>query len=220
MEAQELKGATAKALHLPDNSGALLAGVMPDGPAAQAGLQPGDVIETVNGKKVDQPTRARGRRRRHQAGRRSASDRAARRPEQGRRAEGGAVAERADGKQRRRVAASIRSSLGLALAPLSPDMRGQLDVPDGTRGAVVRGVEPGSPAEQAGLQPGDVIVGVGTHPVTSPSEAAREIHSGDEQPEPRGGAAGDPQRRGGVRRHPDAEPGRVGTPGRVRHQAG
>ena len=43
----------------------------------------------------------------------------------------------------------------------------------GTRGAVVRGVQPGSPAEQAGLQPGDVIVGVGTHPVTSPAEAAQ-----------------------------------------------
>ena len=44
---------------------------------------------------------------------------------------------------------------------LSPDLRNQLDVPDGTHGAVVRNVEPGSPADQAGLQAGDVIVGVG-----------------------------------------------------------
>ena len=44
-----------------------------------------------------------------------------------------------------------QEQLGLALAPLSPDIRGQLNVPDGTRGAVVRGVQPGSPAEQAGL---------------------------------------------------------------------
>jgi serine protease Do len=51
-------------------------------------------------------------------------------------------------------------------------MRDQLDVPEGTTGAVVRGVKPGSPAEQAGLQPGDVIVGVGTHAVSNPAEAA------------------------------------------------
>jgi serine protease Do len=68
-----------------------------------------------------------------------------------------------------------RGHIGLALAPLSPDLRNQLDVPDGTHGAVVRSVEPGSPADQAGLQPGDVIVGVGGKQVTSPSDAARAI---------------------------------------------
>ena len=39
-------------------------------------------------------------------------------------------------------------------------MRSQLDVPDGTKGAVVQGVQPGSPAEAAGLQPGDVHLNV------------------------------------------------------------
>ena len=50
-------------------------------------------------------------------------------------------------------------------------------MPDGTKGAVVQGVQPGSPAEAAGLQPGDVIVGVGTHPVSSPAEAARAMRT-------------------------------------------
>ena len=68
-----------------------------------------------------------------------------------------------------------KARIGLALAPLSPDLSGQLDVPDGTRGAVVRSVEPDSPAEQAGLQAGDVIVGVGGKKVSSPSEAASAI---------------------------------------------
>src|SRR6185437_7396347 len=67
--------------------------------------------------------------------------------------------------------------VGLALAPLSPDLRSQLDVPDGTTGAVVQGVQPGSPADLAGLQPGDVIVGVGTQKVSSPSEAVRAMRS-------------------------------------------
>jgi serine protease Do len=65
----------------------------------------------------------------------------------------------------------------VALAPLSPDMRNQLDVPDGTKGAVIREVQPGSPAEQAGLQSGDVIVGVGGKSVDSPSAAASAIRT-------------------------------------------
>ena len=73
------------------------------------------------------------------------------------------------------TAQQSRERIGLALAPLSPDLRGQLDVPDGTRGVVVRNVEPGSPAEQAGLQAGDVIVGVGGKQVASPGEAANAI---------------------------------------------
>jgi len=50
-------------------------------------------------------------------------------------------------------------------------------VPEGTTGALVQGVQPGSPAETEGLQPGDVIVGIGTHPVTSLAEAATAMHT-------------------------------------------
>jgi serine protease Do len=176
VEAQELKGATAKGLNLPDDSGALLAGVMPNGPAAQAGLQPGDVIQSVNGQKISNP-------------RELALDVANLKP-----GDDAHLSVMHDG-QNKDVALKIaqlpndetasndqgagqhHEQLGLALAPLSPDLRGQLQVPDGTNGAVVRGVQPGSPAEQAGLQPGDVIVGVGMHAVASPSDAARAIHS-------------------------------------------
>jgi serine protease Do len=149
---------------------------MPNGPAAKAGLQPGDVIEAVNGQKISNP-------------RELALDVANLKP-----GEDAHLTVLHDG-QNKDVALNIaqlpgeesatneqgggqrQEQVGLALAPLSPDLRGQLDLPDGTRGAVVRGVQPGSPAEQAGLQPGDVIVGVGTHPVASPAEAAHEIHS-------------------------------------------
>ena len=173
VEAQELTGATAQALHVANDSGALLAGIEPDGPAQHAGLKPGDIITAVDGKKISNP-------------RELAVDVAAIKP--------GTAAHLTvleDG-QNKDVALNVaqmpnqqtasnqgsgehHAQLGLALAPLSPDMRGQLDIPDGTRGAVIRGVQPGSPAEQAGLQPGDVIVGVGTHPVDGPSAAADAI---------------------------------------------
>ena len=68
-----------------------------------------------------------------------------------------------------------RDRIGLALAPLSPDLRGQLDVPDGTQrcGGAQRAAR--LTGRQAGLQAGDVIVGVGGKPVASPSEAANAI---------------------------------------------
>ena len=55
VEAQQVSDTMAKAMHLSANSGALLAGVQPDAPAAHAGLVPGDVITAVNGQSVKNP---------------------------------------------------------------------------------------------------------------------------------------------------------------------
>lgn len=49
--------------------------------------------------------------------------------------------------------------LGLTINDITPDLRRQYDL-DNRRGAVVTDVERGSAAAQAGLQPGDVILGV------------------------------------------------------------
>lgn len=173
VEAQQVSDTMAKALHLSQNSGALIAGVQADAPAARAGLEPGDVITSVNGQAVKNP-------------RDLAVDIAAVQPDDEAKLQvlhNGdirTVAVKVGSMPNEQVAGNDRSQesgerIGLALVPLSPDLRNQLDVPDGTRGAVVRNVEPGSSADQAGLQTGDVIVGVGGKKVTSPSEAASAI---------------------------------------------
>ena len=46
--------------------------------------------------------------------------------------------------------------------------------PDGKRGVLVNGVEPGSPAQKAGLQSGDILIAMNRHPVDS-EEAYQEI---------------------------------------------
>jgi Do/DeqQ family serine protease len=58
----------------------------------------------------------------------------------------------------------VRGWLGVALQPLSPDLAQSLGL-GGTNGAVVGSTIAGSPAAQAGLQQGDVIVGYDKVPV-------------------------------------------------------
>jgi len=64
---------------------------------------------------------------------------------------------------------------GLGLADLTPDIRGQLQAPKEIHGAVVGNVQPGSPADNAGLRQGDVILEVNRHSVQSASDAVQEL---------------------------------------------
>lgn len=53
IEVQEMTPALAQSLKLEANRGVLVAGLLRNGPAHSAGLLPGDVIETINGRRVD-----------------------------------------------------------------------------------------------------------------------------------------------------------------------
>jgi serine protease Do len=52
-----------------------------------------------------------------------------------------------------------RSRVGIALEPLTPVLAKQLGLDANVKGVVVGDIVPGSPAEKAGLKPGDVITG-------------------------------------------------------------
>ncbi len=172
VQAQAITGPMRAALHLPQKGGALVASVEPDSPASKAGLQPGDVIEQVDGKSINDP-------------RELAVNVAGVQP--GDQAKLTVIRD-GDTKDVQATVASLptqgdktaapaqqKGNIGLALAPLTPDMRSQLNVSEQTRGAVVAEVRPGSPADQAGLQQGDIVVGVGDKSVASPSEAVAAI---------------------------------------------
>ena len=176
--AQPVTPAMAAALKLPKEkagqAGALVADVSPDSPAAKAGLKPGDVITAVAGKTIANP-------------RDLAIDVAGVKPGDEAKIE---LLRDGSAQSVTAVVASLPTEtasgagepgapsprVGLALAPLTPDVRGQLDLPEGTKGALVEQVQPGSPAELAGLRQGDVIVGVGTHAISTPQQATHAIH--------------------------------------------
>ncbi len=176
VETQPIAPAMARALKLPTAEGALVAGVQPDGPAAKAGIEPGDVIRSVNGQAVknphelammvgaDKPGDKVNVEIYHDGGTRTVSFALAQLPSEHQTADAGS-------------AAAGRGKVGLALAPLSPDVRDQLNLPSGTKGALVREVQPGSPAQDAGIRAGDVIVGVGSEPVSTPEQAVKAIRT-------------------------------------------
>jgi serine protease Do len=60
---------------------------------------------------------------------------------------------------------------------MNADARDQLQAPDDVQGAVVAKVQPGSPADNAGLASGDVIVGVNRKPVKSAQEVKQALSS-------------------------------------------
>jgi serine protease Do len=62
----------------------------------------------------------------------------------------------------------IRGYLGVTLHPLTTVLARNLGLPS-NQGALIAGVQPESPAERAGLKPGDVIVNLAQHEVGDPA---------------------------------------------------
>src|ERR1700746_557856 len=64
---------------------------------------------------------------------------------------------------------------GIGLGELTPDVRQQIQANDELKGAVVERVLPGSPADNAGLRPGDVIISVNRHETQSVTDVQKAL---------------------------------------------
>ncbi len=67
-----------------------------------------------------------------------------------------------------------RGRLGVVIQDLTPDIAKALNIAR-SQGAVITQVEPGSPAEKAGIQAGDVVVEVNGRPVRNSSDLRNRI---------------------------------------------
>ncbi|MFC3125139.1 DegQ family serine endoprotease [Pseudoroseomonas globiformis] len=174
---QPVDATLAEALSLGKSEGALVAQVQANSPASRAGLRPGDVVTAVGDTAVKSPRDlaravadlAPGTETSLTALREGSTERlkvklAALQEDKG---AGLAGEEQRQGHAR----------LGVGLATVEQAQHAGADIPAGTKGAVIAQVQPGSPAEDAGLRPGDVILGVGNKPVQSPDQAVSTIRS-------------------------------------------
>jgi serine protease Do len=150
---QPLTPELAKSFGAREGHGVLVSEVMPDTPAARAGLQAGDILIEFDGKKLEGPSdlqRAVG----------FAPPGSGAKVKLWRdRAEKTVEIRIGDAPDEREAAARgnrSRGMLGLEVRPITPEMARQLNLRS-TDGVVVVHVEDGSPAADAGLQRGDVI---------------------------------------------------------------
>ncbi|PTL81293.1 Do family serine endopeptidase [Vitiosangium sp. GDMCC 1.1324] len=166
---QDLTPELAQALKVSVHKGAIVTGVQPDTPSAKAGLKQDDVITAINGAPVESSrslTRDIGFRPPGETVKLTVS-------REGKQLEIPVkLGERPDleglssapqgGKEE-----DTGRKLGLRLQDVDPRL-----APGVKQGAMIVDVEPGSPADHAGLQPGMVIVEAGGKQVRNPREFA------------------------------------------------
>jgi len=169
----------AAALGRKETKGALVAEVLEGTPAHKAGFESGDLVLRLNGNAIDSP---RDLTRRISAlppgdkakvtvlrngatrdlvvtlGQRDADDKVAANDEAPSKSED-----------------ALSKDVGLRVADLTDPMRQQFRVAEGVNGVLVTAVRPGSAAEQAGLQPGVVILQVDGAPVTSTAALKKKV---------------------------------------------
>jgi serine protease Do len=72
---------------------------------------------------------------------------------------------------------SGHAKLGIAISDLTPEIRQQLNLPSQVEGVAVAQVQPASPAEDAGLTGGDVILEVNRQPVKSADQFRSDVQN-------------------------------------------
>ena len=173
----------AETLGIAENTGALVAGVTPQGPAAAAGIEGGDVIlkfdgkdistmrglprivsQTPIGKTVDVELLRAGQKKtlKVAVGRLIDDDD---------KAEPAAATSKSEPGQKTEIA----SLIGLKIAALSDELRAKYGIDAKMKGVVIIEIDPQSPAAQKTIKVGDVIVEAAQDPVSSPEDVARSI---------------------------------------------
>ncbi len=154
VEIQEVTADLAQSFGLSKAEGALIAGVEKDGPAAKAGLQHGDVVLKFDGKDVhdehelpvlvaDTPINKKVEIEIIRDGKHKTVE--------------VTVGELKESPAQVAKAAETGTNWGMQVGDLTPEIASQFHL-QAEKGVVVRNVAPDSPAADAGIQPGDLIL--------------------------------------------------------------
>lgn len=179
---QALDEDIARSLGLEEPRGALVATVVPDGPAARAGIQQGDVILTFNGERIEDSrdlTRRVGATPIGQNSRvevlrngqrRTLNLRLLERPSEQQLAADNTPNATPPTPPSDGGAGVAQSSLGLSVRPMTNEDRTRLGLASNEAGLVVTAVEPTSDAAAKGINVGDAILQADQRAVRTPQE--------------------------------------------------
>ncbi len=170
----------ASFFNLKTAEGAIVAQVTPDSPASRGGLKQGDVVSQINGQNVVNSSALQVAVSEVAPGTKIALGILRNGQPQtvnvtvGVYGEKGTQVAENDGSGGQ--GKSNSGKLGLAVADLTQDTRQQLRIPSEVHGAVIENVRPASPADDAGLQPGDVVLEVNRKPLSSAEQFVSAVH--------------------------------------------
>lgn len=157
-------------------AGGVVTQVEPDSPGAKAGLQIGDVITEIDGHKVNDAGELQVMVGQKQPGAkvnltvlREGKTMTIPVTLEGMDSHSGESASVGEGQG--------KMHWGLGLGNLTPELRDQLQAPREMHGAVIEQVQPGSSADNAGLQQGDVILEVNRHKVQNAADVQQALSS-------------------------------------------
>src|SRR5213592_4290121 len=177
---QPLTQELARSFNAKDTKGVLISDVVPDSPAAKAGLKAGDILIEFDGKKVEAPADLQRTVGLAQPGH-DAKMKVWR--DQGEKTVDIKIGEAPDEKEVRQQPSgrATPSTLGLDVRPLTPEIARQLSLKS-TDGVIVARVDEGSAAGEAGVQRGDVIREINRQKVRSLADYERltkDVKEGD-----------------------------------------
>ncbi len=167
---QSMNQTLANSFGMKTPQGALVSSVDASGPAAKAGLQPGDVILSVNGTPVtdssDLPSQVAGLKPGSTATVQVWRDKATK----DMKVTIGSLSDEKTASADSDPTAQMQGRLGVAVRALTPQEKSSASL---SHGLLVQ--QAGGPAANAGIQPGDVILAVNGRPVTSVDQLKQMI---------------------------------------------
>ena len=179
---QEITSDLAKSLGLSEVRGVLVNSVDAGGPAASAGIRPGDIIAAVGGARVDNTNTLRNRIAGTPPGTEVTLTILRDGREQQIRARLSELPSDKESAMPSGGSGSRREQLGVTVETLRPEVAAQLGLPRGAQGVVVTDSDPSGPAAEAGILVDDVITEVNRQPVKSAAELRTALQKSGSRP--------------------------------------
>jgi serine protease Do len=179
---QQVTDEIAESLSIKPARGALIAGVDDKGPAKPAGIEPGDVVVTFDGKEIKEPkdlSRVVADTAVNKTvdvviirkGKEETKQVTLGRLDDGDKPVPASVKTQPDAAEK----PAVQKALGLDLTGLSKDLRTRYKIKDSVKGVVITSVDTGSDAADKRLSAGDVIVEVAQEAVTNAADVKKRV---------------------------------------------